>query len=75
MLPALRERPVTGELPPLGSPKDAVTASAALLASVAGGELAPGEARELGRLLELHIKALEVHELETRLAALEARQK
>jgi hypothetical protein len=41
---------------------------------VAGGEIAPGEARELGRLLELHIKALEVHELETRLAALEARQ-
>ena len=75
LLPALRERPVNVELPPLGSPKDAVTASAALLQAVAGGELAPGEARELGRLLELHLKALEVHELETRLAALEARQK
>jgi hypothetical protein len=75
LLPALRERPVNVELPPLGSPKDAVAASAALIASAATGELAPGEARELGRLIELHIKALEVHELETRLAALEARQK
>jgi len=28
----------------------------------------------VGRLLELHLKALEVHEIEARLAALEARQ-
>jgi hypothetical protein len=74
LLPALRERPMSIDLPPLSSPKDAVAATSTLLASVAGGEIAPGEARELGRLLELHIKALEVHELETRLAALEARQ-
>jgi hypothetical protein len=75
LLPALRERPVIVDLPALGSPSDAVAASAALLAAVAGGEVAPGEARELGRLIELHIKALEVHELETRLATLEARQR
>ena len=74
LLPALRERPVRVDLPPLASAKDAVAASAALLAAVAGGEVAPGEARELGRLIELHLKALEVHEIETRLAALEARQ-
>ena len=74
LLPALRERPVTVDLPPLGSPRDAVAASAALLQAVAGGEIAPGEARELGRLIELHLKALEVHEIETRLAALEAKQ-
>ena len=75
ILPALRERPVMVELPPLSSPKDAVAASAALLAAVAGGEIAPSEAREVGRLLELHLKAVEQHELEVRLAALEARQK
>ena len=75
MLPALRERPVTIELPTLTSSKDAVTASAALLAAVAAGEVAPGEAREVGRLLELHLKAVEVHGFETRLAALEAIQK
>jgi len=75
LLPALRERPVTVELPPLGSPSDAVAASAALLASVASGEIAPGEARELGRLVELHLRAVDAHEFETRLAALEARQR
>ena len=75
LLPSLRERPVTVELPPLRSPSDAVAASAALLASVASGEIAPGEARELGRLVELHLRAVDAHEFETRLAALEARQK
>jgi hypothetical protein len=63
------------DLPALSSAKDAVAASAALIEAVAAGEIAPGEARELGRLIELHLKAVEVHELETRLAALEARQK
>jgi hypothetical protein len=46
-------------------------ASAALLAAVAAGEIAPGEAREVGRLLELHLKAVELNDIETRLAALE----
>ena len=55
ILPALRERPIAVELPPLSGPQDAVAASAALLAAVAAGEIAPGEARELGRLLELHL--------------------
>ncbi|MGD9508353.1 MAG: hypothetical protein AB7X49_07355 [Geminicoccaceae bacterium] len=75
LLPVLRERPVSVALPPMTTPKGAVAASAALIEAVAGGEIAPGEARELGRLIELHLKAVEVHELETRLAALEARQK
>ena len=69
------EQPIAIELPTLTSPKDAVTASAALLAAVAAGEVAPGEAREIGRLLELHLKAVEVHDFDSRLAALEAKQK
>ena len=75
ILPTLRERPIAVELPPLTGSQDAVAASAALLATVAAGEIAPGEARELGRLLELHLKAVAQHELEVRLAELEARQK
>jgi len=75
LLPVLRERPVSVALPPMSTSKDAVAGSAALIEAVAAGEIAPGEARELGRLIELHLKAVEVHELETRLAALEARQK
>ena len=72
ILPPRKERPIDIELPPLTGSKDAVAASAALLAAVAAGEIAPGEAREVGRLLELHLKAIEQHDLEVRLAALEA---
>ena len=68
------EQPIAIELPTLTSPKDAVTASAALLAAVAAGEIAPGEAREVGRLLELHLKAVELHDIEVRLATLEGKQ-
>jgi hypothetical protein len=57
ILPPRKERPVEIELPGLTGAKDAVAASAALLAAVAAGEIAPGEAREVGRLLELHAPA------------------
>ncbi len=75
ILPPRKERPVEIVLPALTGPKDAVAASAALLAAVAGGEIAPGEASVVGRLLELHLRAVEAHDLEARLAALEARQR
>ena len=75
LLPVLRERPVSVALPPVTTSKDAVAASAALIQAVASGEIAPGEARELGRLIELHLKAIEVHEFESRLSTLEQRQK
>jgi len=73
VLPPRKERSVEIELPPLAGSTDAVAASAALLAAVAAGAIAPGEAREVGRLLELHLKAVELHEFDARLAALEAR--
>ena len=74
ILPPRKERPVDIVLPPLTGPKDAMAASAALLAAVAAGEIAPGEASVVGRLVELHLRAVEAHDLEARLAALEARQ-
>ena len=74
ILPPLKERPVDIVLPVLTGPKDAVAVSAALLAAVAAGEIAPGEASVVGRLVELHLRAVEAHDLEARLAALEARQ-
>ena len=68
------EQPIAIELPTLTSPKDAVTASAALLAAVSAGEIAPSEAREIARLLELHLHVVEVHDFASRLAALEEKQ-
>jgi hypothetical protein len=66
--------PVVLELPPLNGSQDAVAASAALIAAVASGEIAPGEAHDIGRLLEVHLKAVEQHEIQARLAALESKQ-
>jgi hypothetical protein len=68
------ERPIVLDLPPLNGSRDAVAASAALIAAVASGEIAPGEAHDIGRLLEVHLKAVELHDIEVRLAALESKQ-
>ncbi len=70
--PPRKDRPVTFALPPLGTARDAVTASAALLQAVADGDLTPLEAGELSKLVANHIEALKTSELEERLAALEA---
>jgi hypothetical protein len=37
-------------------------------------KVTPSEAREIGRLIETHLKALELHEIEARLATLESKQ-
>ena len=71
ILPALRERPVS-RASAFVRFAGCRSVSAALFAAVSAGQIAPGEAREIGRLLELHLKALELHELDGRLAALEA---
>jgi len=70
--PPRKDRPVPFALPPLGTARDAVTASAALLQAVADGDLTPIEAAELSKLVANHIEALKTTELEERLAALEA---
>jgi hypothetical protein len=51
---------------------DAARASAALVAAVASGELAPSEATELGKLIESYIRALTASDFETRLNQLES---
>lgn len=71
ILPPRKERPVTVELPRVENPSDALAASAALLAAVANGVLAPGEAHEIARLLAIHLEAVEMHELAARITALE----
>lgn len=55
--PPARERTVNFELPPIESAADAARASVALLRAVAEGDLSPGEASELGRLVEVAARA------------------
>jgi hypothetical protein len=69
--PARRDRPIPFELPPLVKATDAVQAAAAVMAAVAQGELTPLEAGEFSKLIDSFTKALEVSEIEARLAKLE----
>lgn len=73
LLPPRRERPVRFALPEMRSAADAVEATAALARAVADGDLTPGEAAELSRLLEAYTKTLEARGFEARLSALESR--
>ena len=74
ILPTRRERPIEFALPALRSAADAAAAIAAITGAVAAGELMPGEAVELARLVETFVKAVESHEFEQRLRLLEERQ-
>ena len=62
--PARRDRPVSFELPPIEAAADLPKATAALLAAVAAGEVAPSEALKLTRVVETHVRALELRDLE-----------
>jgi hypothetical protein len=66
-----RDRPVRFKLPPLESLADAGRAMAALTTAASSGELTPGEAGELSRLIDVFVRTIEATEIEKRLQALE----
>jgi len=74
ILPPRKERPVMFAMPKLESVGDAVKATAALAEAVANGEITPGEAGELSKLVDGFTKAVELHEIQQRLDKLEAMQ-
>jgi len=71
--PARCERPVHFQLPALQSAADAASAMAGLTAGVAAGNVTPGEAAELSKLVEAYVKALEASEFDQRLRVIEGR--
>jgi len=71
-----RERRVAFELPgKIETTADAVSASSAVLAECAAGNLSPSEASEILGLISSHVRVLAVAELEARVATLENRAK
>ena len=66
------DRPISFQLPDLEKAADAVKANAALVEAVAAGQLSPAEASELTKLIESFIRAIEVTDIQDRLAKLEA---
>ncbi len=71
--PPRRDSPVEFTLPPMETAKDAAKAAAAVIAEVATGELTPIEGAHIMALIETYRRTLELTELESRLAALEAK--
>ena len=70
-MPPRKDRPVMFALPTIETTADIVKASGALLQAVALGELTPSEAAELGKLVEAHVRAIELTDIQARLDALE----
>ena len=71
LLPPRRDRPVPFTLPKLETAADAKAAAAAIVRSVADGDLTPSEAAELSKLLDNFTRVLEATDFQARLEALE----
>jgi hypothetical protein len=67
--------PITRRLTARASAADALTASGAVLESCAAGTLSPDEAADVMRLIETHLRAIELRQIETGMVALERSQK
>ena len=73
LAPPRRSRPIHFDLPPIVDTAGRLAAFAALTSGVADGTLTPDEAASVATLLEAQRKAIETHDLNVRIAALENR--
>jgi hypothetical protein len=71
LVPARKDDAVALELPPLKSAADTVTAASTIVAAVAAGELAPSEAADIAKAVDIYVRALATQQFEERLAKLE----
>jgi hypothetical protein len=71
LAPRQRHRVVPFELPPLHSAASVLSALADIAAAVSRGDLTPGEADSVSKLLDRYVRALESSEFEQRVAKLE----
>ena len=71
LAPARKDRPVWFDLPEMNEARDAVNASAAIVAAVAGGDLTPSEAAELSKVVDSYARTLQAADFEERISKLE----
>jgi hypothetical protein len=71
LAPPRKDRPVWFELPKMSESRDAVNASASIVAAVASGDLTPSEASELSKVIDGYARSLQTAEFEERLSILE----
>ena len=73
IVPPVKDKPVSFDLPDIDSAQDAAVAVGAVLRAVADGELTPIEAAEVSKIVNTYVTALEASDLEQRIAKLEVR--
>lgn len=71
--PARKDRPITFDLPAIATTADLTKATGALLAGVAAGEITPSEAAEFGKVIDVHLRAIDAMDVSERLAKMESR--
>jgi hypothetical protein len=71
ILPPRKDRPITFGLPEIKTPESAAATISVVLSAVAAGELTPGEASKVGKLVDVYLRGVEVNELSERLERLE----
>jgi hypothetical protein len=70
IFPVRRDRPVSFPLPPINCARDAADIAAAIAQAVAAAHITPSEAAEIGKVIEIYVKAYERAELDDRTARL-----
>jgi hypothetical protein len=71
ILPPRKDRPVNFAFPKIENATEAATTMSAVLTAVAAGDLTPTEASEVGKLVDIFVKAVEASDLTERLERLE----
>jgi hypothetical protein len=71
LVPARKHEPIAVDLPRLDTAADTVTAASTIVAAVAAGELAPSEAADIAKVVDIYVRALATQGFEERLAKLE----
>jgi hypothetical protein len=74
LIPPVRERRVSLDVPKLERASDIAKALGTLLDAVATGEITPSEGQTIAALLEVQRKAIETADLEQRIARLETKK-
>ena len=69
--PVRRDRPVSFELPAITCARDAADIGAAVMAAVSHGDITLSEAAEIGKLIDIYVKAYQTAELEEQLKPVE----
>jgi hypothetical protein len=71
LVPARKHEPIAVDLPRLDTAADTVTAASTIVAAVAAGELAPSEAADIAKVVDIYVRALATQAFEERLVKLE----